>query len=175
MAQLASSLQASRPSTSVSGPRPGGRPLDPQQPSGHSPRSGWGSPAPSPGQQQQSHLPLVAMSSGGPPRLPPPVFTPSTSGSAGPWGPGGGARRAGFSPTAGGGAGVMFQDLLAATRKSMAAGMGEWDLQSLDWGHSEFREHLLKVRVSHSILLGCPCLWMVWNPVRIRMNLCCVI
>ena len=38
------------------------------------------------------------------------------------------------------------QDLLAATRKSMAAGMGEWDLQSLDWGHPEFRQHLLKVR-----------------------------
>ncbi|GAX83733.1 hypothetical protein CEUSTIGMA_g11158.t1 [Chlamydomonas eustigma] len=38
----------------------------------------------------------------------------------------------------------VFQDLLEATRKSMSAGMGEWDLQSVEWSHDEFREHLLK-------------------------------
>jgi hypothetical protein len=39
----------------------------------------------------------------------------------------------------------LFKDLLEATRKSMSAGMGEWDLQGLEWSHDEFKQHLLKV------------------------------
>ncbi len=37
------------------------------------------------------------------------------------------------------------QDLLEATRKTFAAGMGEWDLQALDWGNPEFKQRLLQV------------------------------
>lgn len=36
------------------------------------------------------------------------------------------------------------QDLLEATRKAFAAGMGEWDLQALEWGAPRFRERLLQ-------------------------------
>jgi len=38
----------------------------------------------------------------------------------------------------------MLVDLIEATRKSFAAGMGEWDLQAVEWGHPEFKQRLLK-------------------------------
>lgn len=38
-----------------------------------------------------------------------------------------------------------LQDLVEATRKSFAAGLGEWDLQAVESGHPEFKERLLKV------------------------------
>lgn len=38
-----------------------------------------------------------------------------------------------------------LQDLLEATRKAFAAGLGEWDLQALEWGHPEFKQRLLQV------------------------------
>lgn len=37
------------------------------------------------------------------------------------------------------------QDLIDATRKSFAAGLGEWDLQTVEWGHPDFKQQLLKV------------------------------
>jgi hypothetical protein len=37
------------------------------------------------------------------------------------------------------------QDLLEASRKAFSAGMGEWDLQHLEWSHPEFKARLLQV------------------------------
>jgi hypothetical protein len=37
------------------------------------------------------------------------------------------------------------QDLLEATRKSFASGLGDWDLQAQEWRHPHFKEQLLKV------------------------------
>jgi hypothetical protein len=42
---------------------------------------------------------------------------------------------------------LFLKDLLAASKKSVAAYMGEWDLQALEWGHPKFRQHLLQVNV----------------------------
>ena len=154
MAQISSMFQASRPSTSSPGPRPGSRSLDPilgQGQAGGSPKAaaGWGTAStsasflPPAGHQKAPAVAAKAVA-----RLPPPVFAPPSgvppTGAA--WDSPGRPGSTALDKSGSGGAGGMFQDLLAATRKSMAAGMGEWDLQSLDWGHPEFREHLLKVR-----------------------------
>jgi hypothetical protein len=53
--------------------------------------------------------------------------------------------RGGGDQSASVGGGSMFKDLMAATRKSVASGMGEWDLQALDMGGPEFQQNLLRV------------------------------
>eukprot|EP00798_Chlamydomonas_sp_ICE-L_P008714 gene8714-33694_t len=52
---------------------------------------------------------------------------------SGPGGPGGRGDKS-----------TVFHDLLEATRKSYAAGMGDMDLQQLEWQHPEFKKRLLK-------------------------------
>lgn len=42
--------------------------------------------------------------------------------------------------------GGVFVDLLEATRKSFSAGLGDWDLQAVEWGHGDFKHRLLQVR-----------------------------
>ena len=47
---------------------------------------------------------------------------------------------------------LFSKDLLAASKKSVAAYMGEWDLQALEWGHPKFRQRLLQVSLCVEIL-----------------------
>ena len=46
---------------------------------------------------------------------------------------------------------------MEATRKSFAAGLGEWDLQAVEWGHPQFKQKLLKVRVCAVLLVAEVC------------------
>lgn len=47
-----------------------------------------------------------------------------------------------------------LQDLYEATKKAAAAGMGEHDLQPLDWGSSHFKERLMRGPLGPETLKG---------------------